>query len=555
MQAKKPYLCTFLAILSLSLFSSNARAIDEIMLPMPFENTSGRSDYQWISESFALMLADLLDTPGLIVLSPEERLLACERADLQPCDSLTLAAKLRLAEAAAANLVLVGSYEVSGEKDNVTVAVAAKLVETREGRVVGKSFNFSGPLADLQTLQGLLAWSLLYERDPALPYSQDQFKRRAKRIPPRAFEFFVKGVQSAEQKSREIFLKRAIKEYNEAESVGHYAQAIYELGLVQYRQRNNFEAAKNFRELIKDDPRYLESQFYLGLAAQAQGQNAEAVEVLEKLAALLPLVEVLNNAGAIQIGKGDLGRALTHLQRAANAAQQDITVRFNYGYALWRDKKFEQAATELQTIVKLNPKDGEAQYLLAESLTAAGKKAEGDLADQEARKLLSGNNVYAQWKTKPDKIPSLIRLKTDYNRANFYRLSRQRSSATNLPPAQTRIALQSLDRARQLLAEKNDEGALTELQKVLSNDPTLAEAHYLRAQILQRRNDLESALSAFSAAVYWNPRLVAAHIALGRLYLARGDRARALTHDKTALDLEPQNPEALALKQQIETGK
>lgn len=555
MQAKNPYLCVFLAIFSLSVFSARARAVDEVMLPLPFENVSGRSDYQWVGDSFALMLADLLDTPGLIVLSADERVLACERAGLQPCDSLTLAAKLRLAEAAAANLVLVGTYEVSGEKDAVTVAFAAKLVETREGRIVGKSFNFSGPLADLQTLQGLLAWSILYERDPALPYSQDQFKRRAKRIPPRAFEFFVKGIQATEPKSREIFLKRAVKEYNEAESVGHYAQAIYELGVVQYRQKNNLEAAKNFRELIKDDPRYLEGQFYLGLAAHALGQSNEATEVLERLAATLPLVEVLNNAGAVQISKGDLNRALTHLQRAATSAQQDVMVRFNYGYALWRDKKFEQAANELQAVAKLSPKDGEAQYLLAESLAAAGKKTESDLADQEARKLLSSNNIYAQWKTKPDKIPSLIRLKTEYNRANFYRLSRQRSSATNLPPAQTRLALQSLDRARQLLAEKNDDGALTELQKVLSNDPTLAEAHYLRAQILQRRNDLEAALSAFSAAVYWNPRLVVAHIALGRLYLAQGDRARALTHDKTALDLEPQNQEALALKKQIETGK
>ena len=555
MQAKNLYLCVILAILSLSLFSTKARAVDEVLLPLPFENVSGRADYQWVSDSFALMLAELLDTPGLVVLSPDERLLACERADLRPCDSLTLAAKLRLAEAASANLVLVGTYEVSGEKDATTVAFAAKLVEPREGRVVGKSFNFSGPLADLQTLQGLLAWSILYERDPALPYSQDQFKRRSKRIPPRAFEFFVKGLQSAEQKSREIFLKRAIKEYNEAESVGHYAQAIYELGLVQYRQKNSFEAAKNFRELIKDDPRYWEGQFYLGLAAQAQGQLNEAAEAFEKLATALPLVEVLNNAGALQISKGDLNRAVLHLQRAAISAPQDATVRFNYGYALWRDKKFEPAANEFKAVVTLNPKDGEAQYLLAESLAAAGKKADSDLADQEARKLLSGNNIYAQWKTKPDKIPSLIRLKTDYNRANFYRLNRQRSSATNLPPAQTRIALQSLDRARQLLAEKNDEDALTELQKVLSIDPTLAEAHYLHAQLWQRRNDLDTALSAYSAAVYWNPRLVVAHIALGRLYLARGDRARTLSHSKTALELDPQNAEALALKKQIEAGK
>jgi Tfp pilus assembly protein PilF len=552
---KKPYLGILLAILSFVFCATPARAVDEVLLLLPFDNASGRSDYQWVSDSFANLLADLLDTPGLSVLSPEERAVACERAGLRPCDALTLAAKLRLAEAAQANLVLVGSYEISGEKDAITIAFAAKLIEPREGRIVGKPFNIGGPLADLQAMQGLLAWNILYERDPALPYSQDQFKRRAKRIPPRAFEFFVKGLQSREANSREIFLKRAIKEYNEAESAGHFAQAIYELGLVQFRQQDFTQAAKQFSELIKDDPRYWESQFYGGLTAHLLGQRKESAEAFERLAAALPLVEVLNNAGAAQISNGDLNRAFAHLQRAATSAQQDTMVRFNYGYALWRDKKFEQAANEFQAVVKLNPKDGEAQYLLAESLLAIGKKTESEAADQEARRLLSSNNTYAQWKTKPDKIPVLIRLKMDFNRANFYWLNRQRSSTTNLPPAQTRLALQSLERARQLLTEKNDASALAELQTVLNNDPTLAEGHFLRAQILERRRETDAAVTSYANAVYWNPRLLGAHVALSKLYLARGDRARALAHSKSALELDAQNSEALAVKKQIEGGK
>ncbi|MFN7926431.1 MAG: hypothetical protein U0Y68_00520 [Blastocatellia bacterium] len=279
----KKFCCTVLFALAIFLTAAtSARAAEDILLPLPFDNVSGRSDFQWVSDSFAILLADLLDTPGLVVLSPDERALACERAGMPACDSLTLAAKLRLAEFAQANLVLVGTYEISGEVDTVTIAITAKLVEAQAGRVVGKSFNFSGPLSDLQTLQGLLAWSILYERDPALPYSQDQFKRRARRIPLRAFEFYVKAMQSGEQQSREIFLKRAIKEYNEAESVGHYAQAIYELGVVDYRQKQYAEAMRNFRELIKDDPRYLESLFYLGLAEQAQ-DKLRAAETYDPL--------------------------------------------------------------------------------------------------------------------------------------------------------------------------------------------------------------------------------------------------------------------------------
>ena len=114
---------------------------------------------------------------------------------------------------------------------------------------------------------------------------------------------------------------------------------------------------------------------------------------------------------------------------------------------------------------------------------------------------------------------------------------------------------QSLDRARQLIAAKNDSEAMTELQRVLAIEATNAEAHYLRGVILQRRGEADAAISAFQSAVSWNPRLIDAHVALGRLYLSRGDRAQALAHSKQALEIDPQNRDAVALRQQIETGR
>jgi Tfp pilus assembly protein PilF len=55
--------------------------------------------------------------------------------------------------------------------------------------------------------------------------------------------------------------------------------------------------------------------------------------------------------------------------------------------------------------------------------------------------------------------------------------------------------------------------------------------------------------------VSYNPRLVEAHIVLAQMYLARGGRALALAHCKQALAIDPQNRDAIALKQQIETGR
>ncbi|HZN11495.1 MAG TPA: hypothetical protein VFC61_07450, partial [Blastocatellia bacterium] len=154
-----------LAVLLLAA-TARARAAD-VLLTMPFENVSGRAEFNWIGESFSVMFSFLVDTPGLAAISPDERNLAYETVGLRATDLLTRAAVIRVAESAQANLALVGTYDIGGEPKKESIAITARLIETREGRLVGnKVFNFSGPLRDLQKMQGELAWNVLHERDP-----------------------------------------------------------------------------------------------------------------------------------------------------------------------------------------------------------------------------------------------------------------------------------------------------------------------------------------------------------------------------------------------------
>jgi tetratricopeptide (TPR) repeat protein len=71
----------------------------------------------------------------------------------------------------------------------------------------------------------------------------------------------------------------------------------------------------------------------------------------------------------------------------------------------------------------------------------------------------------------------------------------------------------------------------------------------------QRRNEIDQAISSYLLAIDRNPRLVAAHVALGQIYFARGDRARAIAHSKQAIEIDPRDREAVALWSQIGTGR
>jgi Flp pilus assembly protein TadD len=71
----------------------------------------------------------------------------------------------------------------------------------------------------------------------------------------------------------------------------------------------------------------------------------------------------------------------------------------------------------------------------------------------------------------------------------------------------------------------------------------------------QQRGDADSALSLLQAAVARDPGLFDAHLLLGRLYLARNDRVRAMAHANRAAAIDPASREAAALRKQIEIGR
>jgi tetratricopeptide (TPR) repeat protein len=549
-RARRALIALMLGIAFASL-STPAFARD-VLVTVPFENVSGRPEYNWIGESFSVMVSYLLDTPGLSVIRSDERNLAYDRVGIRSSDILTRAAVIKIADSAQANLALVGTYDIGGENKKETIAITARLIETREGRLVGnRVFNFSDYLSNLQSMQGQLAWQILYERDPSLPYSKDQLVRTARGVPPRAYESLVKGIQTSDLKLREKFLTRAVEEYRAEGAAGHYAQAIYELGMLSYRQKQFPEAIKYFKTLTNEDPHYFESLFYLGLADFGVGYISQAAQAFDKLGEALPLTEILNNAGALQAASGNYSRAFQIFQRAEFNNPQDAMLRYNHGYALWKNNNFAEAAQHLRVVVAANPRDGEAQYLLAKSLAAAGQGDEARKADQEARRYLGDN--YARWESGAAQLPLLVRLRMEFNRPSFYKLERQQN--TPAAPSAAAISLQqNMARARQLFENRNDNEALDVVQRILTSDPTAAEAQLIKGRILMRRNDVEGALSALSAASYYNPKLVGAHVTLGQIYLSKGDRAKALAHSQQALEIDPQDRDAIALKRQIESG-
>jgi tetratricopeptide (TPR) repeat protein len=531
------------------LSASPSAASTDTIVTMAFENVSGRPEYNWVGESFAAALADLLDKPGLVAIRPDERNVAYKQEGLPPTAILTRATMIKIAERAGANLVVMGTYRIAGEGRDSTITITARVIDIREGRLVGKEYNRGGPLVDLQKLQGDLAYEILYQHNPALPFSRDQITTDATAAPIGAFENFIKGTLTRDRDARAGFLERAIKEYLD-KTKSQYIAAIFELGRIRFEAGEYKEALEQLALVDDKNQRYEEAQFYTGVAEDALGKTEQSLAALKKLAARLPLFEVYNNIGVVLIKQKQYKEAIDHLKPASEAAPRDTDTLFNLGYAYFLAKDNANAVATLRNETKQRASDGEAFYVLSKALAASGDQAGATAASDQAKKLLPS---FAQWETKG--LPVIARVKQVFSKINYYRYKRDQDDRLNTDTHITGLSPQAdqlLEAARNAFAAGRNEDALEALGKLLQIAPQNYDAHLLMGRVYERKGDFDRASNALKAAVFWNPKLVPAHVLLGRIAVLKNDCATAQGSVGKALEIAPNDQDALALKRLIE---
>jgi len=575
-----------LLIFAVPSLTARAQSASDVVMVLPFENTSNRPEYNWVGESFADSLAELLNKPGLLVVSSDERELAYQRLRLPETVIPSRATAIKLAREAKASMIVIGTYSVTPaeaeakpEKDKSSaeayVQLTARVIKVNEGRTLGemfdgswatRQFDFGGALTTLQNIQGRLAYQILYQRDKALPFSQNQLVQEATKVPQRAFEAYVKGVQLGDRDEKRVnYLKNALKFFADANGGAIYPQAAFELGRYYMLDGKWKDATEYFTKLQKKDPHYAEAAFYAGLGYAKMGDFGRALAALVPLSSDVPLIGIYNNAGAVAVQasreekKDDerarlLAQGASFLARAAESSPDDPLVHFNYALALFLSAKYAEAADQLKPVITANPRDGDAYFLYAKSLEKTGKTEISTAADDQARRYLPS---YAKWQTQWQKSQTVngvsLRMRDVLNRDDVSDLMRKNAIAANTNPNSGTEDL--LVKARELYQSGRDDEALPELHRVVMLEPTNAEAYLLSGRINQRRGDQEAAIAALKTAIFWDPKLIDAHILLGRIFLERGDRGEATKYATSAMTIDANNQEAIALQRQVTMGK
>ena len=567
-----------LMIVAAAFVSANAQAVqnnaDTIMV-LPFENSSNKVEFNWVGESFADSLTDLLEVPGLKVISNRERKLTQQRLKVPLTILPSLATSLKLAREANATLLISGKYNIIPAKDDVAAAItiSAKIIRVQEGRYLSEEFpdgrritrdiNLTDALQNLQTIQGQVAYQILYQRDKALPFSQNKLIEQANKVPARAFEAYIKGLLS-DIATREIYFKNALRIYAEERDGAVYSEAALELGHLYLGKNKNDDAIEYFSRIPQEAASYPEAAFYTGLIQWERKNYEQALAVLRPLADDLKLTIVYNTLGAISIEssrreKNEAKSAalvkdgIEFLKRASESSADEVNPKFNYGFALFLSESYKDAIPELLNVVGKNQIDGEAYFLLAKGFEKIGDTEKAVNAEENAKRYLIRNNKYAklqvEWENKKN-IEIEMRVDKPLRKDFIGVLSGEKSTASTQTSMNETDLL--LGQAEKFYSDGNDDEAMSVLRKVLVSEPMSAQAYLLLGKIHLRRGDQEQAVSSLKTALFWDNRLIEAHIGLGRIYLEKEDCLQAKNYSASAFALDSDNQEAVALQRQVE---
>lgn len=500
-----------MTLLWLPAFAGSAAAQSPVpvgarQLVVPFENSAREARLHWLGEGSAVLLTDDLAALGAQAITRDDRLLAFEQLRVPPIAALSHATVIRLGQVVGAAQVIVGSYELRNEQ----LTVRARAIRLDSGRMFPEVAE-SGPLADLFAIYGRVARRLL-------PDSRVTAEQMEQAHPPiAAFEQYIKGVLAENPDTRTRFLMQALK----------LAPAFQRPRLALWQAYTDADEHQQALTVARQVPAghalARRAQFLAGLSLLSLAQYQQAFETFGALNATRRDAALINNQGVTQLrrpgsasGGASSGRAATFFGDAAQVDPADPDHFFNLGYALWLERDAQGAIAALREVVRRNPADDAAHYVLGVALQSIGSSAEAAREKELARQLSS---TWAEWEARQPGVNStprgLERIKMTLDAADTLRVASTIVAAGQRD--QRELARFHLDTGRRLIQADRDEEAVAELRRAIYLAPYESQAHLLLARIYSRNGRTADAIDALRIAVWADPANVEAGALLQQL--------------------------------------
>lgn len=307
---------------------------------------------------------------------------------------------------------------------------------------------------------------------------------------------------------------------------GSRTTTTLEEGLRHHRAGRIEEAAKNYRQILSEDPRQPDALHLLGVVAQSVGQLAEAVELISESLRVNPNnVPAISNLAGVLKDQGRYDEALDFYEAALAAAPAEAYLHSNLGNALRDLGRLDEAAASHRRALALDPNSYAAHSNLGSVLDAQGDTHEAAACFRRALKL------------KPDSYESLVNLGVTLKReGRFAEAEESLRHALDLHP-RSDAALANLGSL--MFQQGRIEEAFVTLELALSVNPCSVVALINMGNVLKDLGRFDAARECLEKAVCLAPKSHLAHNNLGTVLNELGRAAEAATCFRRALDLKP----------------
>jgi Tfp pilus assembly protein PilF len=313
------------------------------------------------------------------------------------------------------------------------------------------------------------------------------------------------------------------------------AEPLAEQALAAAQRGDGASAEQLWRQAIAADPKHYASLFNYGVFLHRGQRQKEAVETLNRAAALQPgyQVHLMRGMNFQQLGQREEAirawRAALTFSPANLKLMQVLSVEYSAG------RYFHEAAAILRQALQLAPQE-ENLYLLA-------IKAHHDAGDLAAAAELAAEAVR--------RFPRSARAQFEHG----YYL--QKRGATETALKHLELAMELDERYEEpfffygdlLVKQSQWEAAMAPLRKALEIRPEYSPARVALARALMNQEQLQAAVAELEQAARLDPKNAQPWVMLSQLYFRMGQEEKAREAKETSLRLRRENPAVLEAAQ------
>ena len=172
----------------------------------PFEGEISENSLDWLDGGVAHSISRQLEVPGVMVVDRKELAALVESLDLPPGAQISHASMIRVAQRAAARLLVLGSWQ--GTLQNLKIG--AKILDMKTMRLSG-NMAANGTLSSLPQMENELAWQILNNTGLEKSMTREKFQLKTRKAPNQSYALFIESFNTSNENSRMQLLLKAVE--------------------------------------------------------------------------------------------------------------------------------------------------------------------------------------------------------------------------------------------------------------------------------------------------------------------------------------------------------